>query len=297
MPADPCATQTFDGIPLRETRGAPIPPASLTAFSCFAPGMGHSRQTDPDPYHWDNNTRTDVCLFQYTIDGEGRFCQGGREHRLEPGTAFLVPFPSDTQYWLPEGGEWEFAWATLGGDCVQHHVRALAAGNRFLLRLPPQSPVLEAFRELLSAHLVEPKADCFVTAALVYRLLMELHRHAAPAHAALLPEPVRRAQQYFDSRYHEIRTDVAGAAQAAGYSRYHFSRLFRRHTGTTPHEYLTRVRLRHAQALLEETDLPIQQVGQMAGFASHTHFCSTFRRRAGRTPGSLRRQRERFGSG
>ena len=53
---------------------------------------------------------------------------------------------------------------------------------------------------------------------------------------------------------------VEGLAQRAAMSVRTFSRRFRAATGATPIEWLLRLRVRHAQDLLEATDLPIDHV-------------------------------------
>ncbi|MGH7041737.1 MAG: helix-turn-helix transcriptional regulator, partial [Acetobacteraceae bacterium] len=57
------------------------------------------------------------------------------------------------------------------------------------------------------------------------------------------------------------------AAAVAGLSPFHFLRLFARVLGVTPHQYLLRVRLRHAARLLAEDHLAVTDIAFEAGFA------------------------------
>jgi transcriptional regulator GlxA family with amidase domain len=74
-------------------------------------------------------------------------------------------------------------------------------------------------------------------------------------------------------------------------------RRFREQTGTTPMQWLTRYRLHRAQQLLEMTDVPVEQVGTMAGFASATTFRERFKDIVGVSPWAYRRafQSRRYG--
>lgn len=69
------------------------------------------------------------------------------------------------------------------------------------------------------------------------------------------------------------------------------NRRFQLETGQTPMQWLTSVRVRHAQQLLESTDLGVESVGRRVGFPSATNFRKQFRRVTGVSP---RRYRETF---
>lgn len=87
------------------------------------------------------------------------------------------------------------------------------------------------------------------------------------------------------------RDDVA---RAANLSPFHFSRLFRRVMGLSPHEYLLQRRLCYARHLLTATrgDRSIAHVAAEAGFADQAHLTRQFRRVYGVTPGAFRRAHE-----
>ena len=63
-----------------------------------------------------------------------------------------------------------------------------------------------------------------------------------------------------------------------------FARRFRAETGASPHDWLTHQRVLFARRLLEETDLPIEQVAVRAGFGDGATLRHHFSRRAGTTP-------------
>lgn len=72
-------------------------------------------------------------------------------------------------------------------------------------------------------------------------------------------------------------------------SRRIFEIRFRELVGRTPHQELRRARLVRAQRLLLETDLPIANIANAAGFCSPAHLAQTFRQDVGRTPTQYRR--------
>ncbi len=78
-------------------------------------------------------------------------------------------------------------------------------------------------------------------------------------------------------------------ARIACLSPNHFLRTFKQLFGQTPHQYLTALRLQHAQKLLRQNDLPVAGVCDAVGFASLGSFSRLFRLRLGVSPDAFRR--------
>jgi len=92
-----------------------------------------------------------------------------------------------------------------------------------------------------------------------------------------------------DGRFDQPLNLVA-IADAAGYSRAHFSREFRRVFGSSPRAYLITRRLERAAALLRNTDHPVARVCHEVGLTSVGSFTAAFTRTFGRTPTAYRAQ-------
>ncbi len=99
----------------------------------------------------------------------------------------------------------------------------------------------------------------------------------------LLPWRLRRVIAFIDANLAKpLRlTDMA---DSAGLSRMHFAAQFQRSTGIRPHLFLQRRRIRLAQALMRDTELPLAQIALQVGFQSQSHFTTVFRQSVGETP-------------
>jgi len=86
---------------------------------------------------------------------------------------------------------------------------------------------------------------------------------------------------------------LAELAAIARVSRFHFARLFKRSTGVTAISFVEQSRIRRAQSLIAESDLPLSQVALMTGFADQSHFTRRFQRHVGCTPAVFARERGR----
>jgi AraC family transcriptional regulator len=81
---------------------------------------------------------------------------------------------------------------------------------------------------------------------------------------------------------------IADLALAAGLSRYHFLRTFKRVTGITPHQWVLRRRLRHAADRLVMSREPITEIALDVGFDDLSNFIRSFRAEFGMSPSRYR---------
>src|SRR5690349_16751726 len=98
-----------------------------------------------------------------------------------------------------------------------------------------------------------------------------------------------RAKDLADLRFSEP-LGVDDMAAAAGLSRAHFSRAFRKEFGESPHVYLLTRRLERAAALLRTTDRSVLEICFDVGLTSVGSFTTSFKRMFGVTPTEYRAQ-------
>jgi AraC-like DNA-binding protein len=96
-----------------------------------------------------------------------------------------------------------------------------------------------------------------------------------------------RAKDVADAHYVEP-LGVDDLAGAAGLSRAHFSREFRRAFGESPHAYLLTRRLERAAALLRATDSSVADICFAVGLRSVGSFTTSFTRTYGMSPTAYR---------
>lgn len=110
------------------------------------------------------------------------------------------------------------------------------------------------------------------------------------ARANQSPELLRRllrAKDRMDAASHEP-WPMQRLARISQVSEAHFARSFKRAFGLPPHRYLLTRRIERAQALLQDTDLPITEIALLTGWESLGSFGRTFRDVTGESPGECR---------
>jgi len=92
---------------------------------------------------------------------------------------------------------------------------------------------------------------------------------------------------YINEHYYEDLTlDIV--AEQSGFSKFHFSRLFKKYINTTFYDYLIYKRLQVAEHMLAEADLSITDIALRTGFSSISAFNRTFKRKKNCSPREYR---------
>ncbi len=105
----------------------------------------------------------------------------------------------------------------------------------------------------------------------------------------MAPRKLRKAIEFINNNLDEEQ--AVGLAAVAGevqMSYSHFARAFKQSMGVSPNVYMTEQRISRAKKMLAETDLRIADIALRAGFASQSHFTSTFRKLVWTTPKAFR---------
>ncbi len=179
-------------------------------------------------------------------------------------------------------------------DCaVRARLIRSGAVVRFVSHPAEQNDRLSRLLTELREEIDQPQAGQeLVIAATIEQVVVQLLRHYAHvlrsdnlelSRAGLVDRRIRRAVELMQSQLHrDLPLDEI--ASAAYLSPFHFSRLFKKLTGATPHSYLSNLRISHAQLLLADSDMSITEISARAGYASSSHFSKAFRSATGMTP-------------
>ena len=109
----------------------------------------------------------------------------------------------------------------------------------------------------------------------------------APDKNQLYLDRFMKVCEYIDMHYSEDLT-LEGVAELAGFSKYHFERLFKNYIGVTFYKYLNRIRISQSQVLITNPDLTMTEVALRSGFNTSSSFIRMFKQFNGCTPTEYR---------
>jgi AraC family transcriptional regulator len=137
-------------------------------------------------------------------------------------------------------------------------------------------------REMDPAFYLELATDLLIDQGEVQRALGRLSCSKASTQNELYRRLCLARAYMHDHLQHEI--DLEAVSREACLSKFHFIRLFKEAFHLTPHQYLIKLRLRHAQALLERTSLSLADICQEVGLKDVSSFGRRFKREVGMSP-------------
>ena len=163
------------------------------------------------------------------------------------------------------------------GKLVDARVGALAAAVNAerVAGFPSGQLFLDSVEQALAAALVNGFA--------VHRRSVRTHR------GGLGSARLRKIKEFVDARIEDELT-LCDMAQAVELSTAHFSRMFRKSTGESPHQFLLRQRLERAKMMLRSADERVIDVAVACGFKSQQHFAQAFRHVFGASPTEYRQE-------
>ncbi|MEU8203518.1 helix-turn-helix domain-containing protein [Streptosporangium sp. NPDC049046] len=192
-----------------------------------------------------------------------------------------------------------------GRDATTHWLAADQFASRYpAVRLNPDVLYTDNENILTSAgatsgldlclHIVQRDYGTAVAADAARLAVAPLHRPGGQAQyivrnrATYRTTTLEQALSWIEANAHR---DVALAdiAAVAGMSVRTLTRRFKDETGQSPMQWVSGVRIRHAQELLETTDHTIDRIAAQTGFPTTSNFRSQFGQVLGVTPGAYRK--------
>lgn len=104
-------------------------------------------------------------------------------------------------------------------------------------------------------------------------------------------ETIMSACNYINQHYQE-QLSLENVADVSGFSRFHFTRIFKQCMNMTFYEYLNQKRISKAEELLSTTGQSVTEIAMNSGFSSISAFNRTFKSMKGCSPSVYRSKRD-----
>jgi two-component system response regulator YesN len=101
---------------------------------------------------------------------------------------------------------------------------------------------------------------------------------------------IRKVISYINSHYLD-NCSIDNVARSVGMNSAYLCVLFKKQTGMTVNQYMTKIKLEKAQELLKDPTIKIYEIAQMAGYQDHNYFARIFRKLTGYSPSEYRERR------
>jgi len=156
----------------------------------------------------------------------------------------------------------------------------------------PSVKLRDIFEEIISELQTKQPAYELICVSKLFNIMSLLNRETEKKSApeSRYFDKISFVIQKMNKEYHNNCT-LDEYAKMCNMSKFHFLRVFKSITGFSPVEYRNRIRTDHAKELLEDTDIPINEIGRNVGYSSGAYFCDAFKAKFGMSPSQYRKRR------
>lgn len=247
----------------------------------------YNEQLENYPLHWHNSLEIilPISSCYYAITNETTHC-------IQEGEIFFIPPGALHSLYPPTSGGIRFVY--LLDLSVIAHLKDFAGiqpllSAPFLLTKESSTEIYKDIFDLLMQMQIEYFRKNLYSELTVYSLLMTMFVKLGTNYSnKLATADIRAGKQreylkqfndllaYIDEHYMDALT-LEDTASLMGFSKFHFSRLFKDYTGYTFCDYLNYRRIKATEELLPHAELPITEIAMQVGFSSISTFNRLFR--------------------
>jgi AraC-like DNA-binding protein len=230
-------------------------------------------------------------ILIFVHEGQGWYAAEGQRYPLQSNEVLLIPPELSHAYGADAAAPWSIFWLHFEGKGAEQLLDWLIQ-KPGIHTLPCRSPdsLRRQFHAILSA--VERgyhEHTLLELSRVLIHVLTLLHRN--PAH-----EPNQRQIERIESTMDRMRREIDQPQSLRHYSEgcrlsvSQFSHLFKQHTGLSPMNYQTEVRMQRACEFLDTTDSSIKEIAGQLGYDDPLYFSRAFKRCTGLSPSQYRKR-------
>ena len=283
---------------------------SLNNVSAFSQGFAYyHNRSYPILMHSHDYYELNVVTY-----GECRHYVKNRNHPAKAGDMFMIPPYTEHGYWSDDETTKLFH-LIIRNDLLNDYKKQLDhyPGMKILFEVEPQirqafndlslninipkellSDFVSDFDELIDIDKKKDEDDNIMFDLKTVCLLCKLAKLISQRYASTVETRdntadyiILKTTQYMEENY-ASKITVDDLSKIVNMSTSNFFRYFKNVFNTSPMEYLKKIRIAHATAMLSSTDKPISFIAQECGFFDQSHFTNIFKQTTNMTPKELR---------
>ncbi|NWL86631.1 MULTISPECIES: AraC family transcriptional regulator [unclassified Paenibacillus] len=253
-----------------------------------------NQEAEDYPIHW--HTAAEIIM---PLENVYTAAINGTKYVLHPNDILVIPSGELHELFAPKSGkriilqfDWSLLYNLAGFDSTFHLLRPC-----LIVTSSENEELHGVLRPLLEQLIDEYFSSSVLKEASAYSLLIQLFvvlgRNFMNQEHRLLNSSSQKQHKYIDkllqvcNYMNEHCTEdiqVEDLSKLAGFSKFHFMRLFKQFIGMSYYDYLNQHRIMHAEKLLIDPNLSVMEIAMSSGFGSLPTFNRVFKKYKKCTP-------------
>jgi len=228
----------------------------------------------------------DSFLIMLIEEGVCEININGKTLSAPKGSMVLLDCYGEHEYGSSE--PWKSLWVHFDGPLARKYYEYIS-GNSGNVLFPKNYPAIHYQLQTMYMEFLERKPlDEGRMSLYISTLLCSAFSQDGVTSSQNNYDGVKRAVSYINDNFADSNS-LNDLAKKASLSPYYFTRLFKKETGLTPHQYLIETRIAAAKFLLTSTSASIREIAYETGFPDESSLCACFRKREKMTPATYRK--------
>lgn len=246
-------------------------------------GMNLQRQQEGFPDNNEGRILNDYA-FVYLTEGSGKYYFDAENSTQVRGGDLIVLFPGLWHhYYVTPGDYWDEYWVIMNGSYMRElENKGFFSRNRRIIKPGIDNLLKNYFTELVE-QTCALRGRQLPLASKLMQIICRIQELTEFSVGESLPSPVKKAVEIIEDSYNKD-IDFEKTALSLGMSYAHFRRIFKKHTGMSPHQYQLSLRINRAKTFLSGGGYNIKEAANMTGFSDQYYFSRLFRKKTGTAP-------------
>lgn len=226
----------------------------------------------------------------FILEGKGTYSVNGKVYELCAGQGFMITPNIPNIYIADEKEPWKYIYATFKGIDAPALVHSSGLDDEnVVFDFPLTQQVISNLKNMHAAGRDYLSKGYDILGYFLLAMSNLVKQNSEKKQCSLTSDRyVRLAMTYMEDRF-TGDISVQDAADYVRIDRSHLYRLFKKHLGTSPSEYLMTIRLECAVKLMEYEGLSINEIALSSGFYDLSHFSRMFTSKYGVSPGKYQK--------
>lgn len=237
--------------------------------------------TYPTPdYSIERQSSSPITVFEYVLEGEGKLLIDGKWQTARSGDIYILRSGEHQHYRSAPQRPWKKIWINYISD----YLTAMLDAYNIKSGIYNSDAARDHFEQLFKlSQSVTPDQDaCYAIAEHIHAIL-----HAIVSERGAGQSDKYRILEALNAAVYE-KTNLDRLAADLHISKSNMIRIFKKHYGVTPYEYLISQKISAAKLLLKDTKMTVKEISQRVCITDEHYFSSLFFARVGMRPKEYR---------